>query len=153
MFKSSAAATIVFAAQFLFAPRAAMAQSASASIQVSVTQPQPVAAGTNFDYVIQVNNEGPSAAANPTLTFPLPAGIAFQSESVPPGWSCNAITPGTVAPTVSCTAATMPPGSVAFTITASSNPTASGTFSTTDTVSSTTRDPDSNDNTFAVHLI
>ncbi|HXA18283.1 MAG TPA: DUF11 domain-containing protein [Thermoanaerobaculia bacterium] len=153
MFKSSTAATIVFAAQFFLAPQSATAQTASASIQVSVTQPQPVAAGTNFDYVIQVNNEGPDDAANPSLSFPLPAGIAFQSESVPPGWSCNAIAPGTVGATVTCTAATLPPGSDAFTITASSPPTASGTFSTTATVSSTTPDPDSNDNTFAVDVI
>src|SRR5712691_432543 len=115
MSKSSAAAAIVFAAQFLFVSQTAVAQIASASIQVSVTQPEPVAAGTNFDYVIQVNNEGPDDAANPTLTFPLPAGISFQSESVPPGWSCNAISPGTAGATVTCTAATLPPGSDTFT--------------------------------------
>lgn len=153
MFKSSAAATIVFAALFLFAPGAATAQTASASIQVSVTQPQPVAAGTNFDYVIQVNNEGPDNAANPSLSFPLPAGLAFQSESVAPGWSCNSITPGTVGATVTCTAATLAVGSDAFTITASSPPTASGTFSTTATVASTTPDPESNDNSFDVTVI
>lgn len=153
MFRSSAAAAIIFAAQLFFAPQALMAQSASASIQVSVTQPQPVAAGTNFDYVIQVNNEGPDNADNPSLSFPLPAGLAFQSESLPPGWSCNAITPGTAGATVTCTAATLAPGSDAFTITASSPPTASGTFSTTATVSSTTPDPDGNDNTFTVDVI
>jgi uncharacterized repeat protein (TIGR01451 family) len=153
MFRSIAAATIIFAAQLFFAPQAAMAQSASASVQVSVTQPQPVAAGTNFDYVIQVNNEGPDPAANPSLSFPLPASIAFQSESLPAGWSCNAITPGTVGATVTCTAATLPVGSEAFTITASSPPTASGTFSTTATVSSTTPDPNINDNTFDVDVI
>ena len=153
MFRGSTAATIVFAAQLFFVPHAAMAQTASASIQVSVTQPQPVAASTNFDYAIQVNNEGPDDAANPTLTFPLPAGIAFQSESVPAGWSCNAISPGTAGATVTCTAATLPPGSDAFTITASSPPTASGTFSTTATVSSTTPDPNGNDNSFTVDVI
>jgi uncharacterized repeat protein (TIGR01451 family) len=153
MFRSIAAATIVFAAQLFFAPQTSMAQSASASTQVSVTQPQPVAAGTNFDYVIQVNNEGPDNAANPTLSFPLPAGIAFQSESVAPGWSCNSIPPGTVGATVTCTAATLAVGSDAFTITASSPPAASGTFSTTATVSSTTPDPDGNDNSFTVDVI
>src|SRR5712691_11421355 len=115
MSKSSAAAAIVFAALSVFATQSVMALTASASIQVSVTQPQPVAAGTNFDYVIQVNNEGPDDAANPSLSFPLPAGISFQSESVPPGWSCNAISPGTAGATVTCTAATLPPGSDTFT--------------------------------------
>src|SRR6266849_2503444 len=103
MIKSSTVVTIVFAAQFLFVSHAAIAQTASASIEVSVAQPQPVPAGTNFDYVIHVNNEGPSDALNTTLTFPLPAGIAFQSESIPAGWSCNSIAPGTVGPTVTCT--------------------------------------------------
>src|SRR5450755_1336236 len=71
----------------------ANAQVASASIQVTVAQPQPVAAGTNFDYVINVSNEGPNDAANPTLTFPLPLGVSFQSELVAAGWSCNSIAP------------------------------------------------------------
>jgi uncharacterized repeat protein (TIGR01451 family) len=153
MSKSSAAAAIVFAAQFLFVPQTAVAQIASASIQVSVTQPQPVAAGTNFDYVIQVNNEGPDNAANPSLSFPLPAGIAFQAEMAPAGWTCNAIAPGTVGATVTCTAPTLAPGSDSFTITASSPPTASGTFSTIATVSSTTPDPDDNDNSFPVDVL
>jgi uncharacterized repeat protein (TIGR01451 family) len=153
MFKSSTAATILFAAQFFLAPQTAFAQTASASVEVMVTQPQPVAAGTSFDYVIHVNNEGPDNAANLTLSFPLPAGIAFQSESVPAGWSCNSITPGTVGPTVICTTPTLAPGSDAFTITASSAPDASGTFSTTATVTSTTPDPNSNDNSFAIDVI
>lgn len=139
-------------ALFFFLPNEASAQVASASIQVSVAQPQPVAAGTNFDYVVNVSNEGPDDAANPTLTFPLPSGVFFQSEVVPAGWSCNSIAPGTMAPTVTCTAATLPPGTVSFTITASTPPTASGTFSTTATVSSTTPDPNGNDNSAEVDV-
>jgi uncharacterized repeat protein (TIGR01451 family) len=153
MSKSTIAAAIVVAAQFLFAPQSLIAFTASASIQVSVTQPQPVAAGTNFDYGIQVNNEGPDDAANPSLSFPLPAGIAFRAVSAAPGWTCNAIAPGTIGATVTCTAPTLAPGSEAFTITASSPSTASGTFSTIATVSSTTPDPNDNDNSFAVDVI
>jgi uncharacterized repeat protein (TIGR01451 family) len=153
MSKSSIAAAILFAVPFFFVPQAAVAQSASASIQVSVTQPQPVAAGTNFDYVIQVNNEGPDDAANPSLSFPLPAGIAFQAVIAAPGWTCNSIAPGTIGATVTCTEPNLAPGSEAFTITASSPPTASGTFSTTATVTSTTPDPSDNDNSFAVDVI
>src|ERR1700741_3620140 len=138
MSKSSLAAAMIVAVQFLVVPQAAVAQIASASIQVSVAQPQPVAAGTNFDYVIQVNNEGPDDAANPSLSFPLPAGIAFQALSAAAGWTCNSIAPGTVGATVTCSAPTLAVGSDSFTITASSPATASGTFSTTATVSSTT---------------
>lgn len=130
----------------------ASAQSASASIQVTVAQPQPVAAGTNFDYVVNVSNEGPADAANPTLTFPFPSGVSFQSEVVPAGWSCNAIAPGTLAPTVTCTTLALPPGTASFTLTASTPPTAVGTFSTTATVSSTTPDPNDNDNSANVDV-
>ena len=139
-------------ALFFFSPNEAAAQLASASIQVTVAQPQPVAAGTNFDYVVNVSNEGPDDAVNPTLTFPLPSGVSFESEVVPVGWSCNSIAPGTMAPTVTCTAATLPPGTVSFTITASTPPTAAGTFSTTATVSSTTPDPNGNDNSAEVDV-
>ncbi|HXH37332.1 MAG TPA: hypothetical protein VNN08_01760 [Thermoanaerobaculia bacterium] len=152
MFKSSSAVAIAFAAQVFFSSNYAAAQSASASIQVTVAQPQPVAAGANFDYVVNVSNEGPADAANPTLTFPLPSGVSFQSDAVPAGWSCNSIAPGTLAPTVTCTAATLPPGSASFTITASTAPTASGTFSTTVTVSSTTPDPNDNDNSAEIDV-
>jgi uncharacterized repeat protein (TIGR01451 family) len=141
------------AAVFLFSPNDAAAQSASASIQVTVAQPQPVAAGANFDYVINVSNEGPADAANATLTFPLPSGVSFQSEVIAAGWSCNSIAPGTLAPTVTCTVPTLPPGTASFTITASTPPSAVGTFSTTATVSSTTPDPNDNDNSAQVNVI
>jgi hypothetical protein len=52
-------ATIAIAALLAISPRGASAQVASASIQVTVAQPQPVAAGTNFDFTVNVSNEGP----------------------------------------------------------------------------------------------
>lgn len=153
MSKRCIAAAIVCAALFFFSPNETSAQVASASIQVTVTQPQPVAAGANFDYVIDVSNEGPADAANMVLTFPFPSGVSFQSEVVPAGWSCNSIAPGTMAPTVTCTTPVLTPGTASFTITASTAPTASGTFSTTATVSSTTPDPNDNDNSASIDVI
>ena len=126
--------------------------SASASVEVSVAQMQPVAAGANFDYVIHVNNEGPDDAASATLNFPLPGGVVFQADSVPAGWSCTAPAPGSGG-TINCTAATLPPGTATFTITASTPPTASGTFSTTASITSATPDPDANDNSFDVDVL
>jgi uncharacterized repeat protein (TIGR01451 family) len=126
--------------------------SASASVEVSVAQMQPVAAGANFDYVIHVNNEGPDDAASVTLTFPLPAGVTFQSDSIPAGWLCTAPSTGSGG-TINCTAATLPPGSATFTITASTPPTAAGTYSTTASITSATPDPNSNDNTFDVDVL
>jgi len=112
---------------------------------------QPVAAGANFDYVINVSNEGPDDAASLTLNFPLPSGVTFQSDNAPAGWSCTAPAPGSGG-TVNCTVAAMPPGTATVTITASTPPTASGTFSTTATITSTTPDPNANDNSFDVDV-
>ena len=144
------AAQILFS---LFFAGSANAASANASVFVVVAQPQPVAAGANFDYAITVSNEGPDNALNAVLTFPLPGGVAFQTAIVPAGWTCNSIPPGTVAPTVTCTTPTFAPGSASFTINASTPPTASGLFSTTATVSSTTPDPKSNDNTYPIDVL
>ncbi|MEA2164422.1 MAG: uncharacterized protein QOK37_2549 [Thermoanaerobaculia bacterium] len=139
---------------FLLSSTTASAQSASASIQVSVAQPQPVAAGANFDYVINVSNEGPANAANMSLSFPLPAGVSFQSEIVPAGWSCNSIAPGTMAANVTCTTPNLAPGTAMFTITAATPPSAApGTYSTTATISSTTPDPRAGDNSAQVDVI
>ncbi|HXH93064.1 MAG TPA: DUF11 domain-containing protein, partial [Thermoanaerobaculia bacterium] len=138
---------------FLFVPSQAAAQSASASIQVAVTQPQPVVAGANFDYVINVSNEGPDDALTMTLTFPLPSGVLFQSAAAAAGWSCTHPSVGSNG-TVSCTAPTLAPGTVSFTITASTAPTApAGTYSTTATITSTTPDPSDNDNSAQVDVI
>jgi uncharacterized repeat protein (TIGR01451 family) len=138
---------------FLFVPSEVAAQSASASIQVAVTQPQPVAAGANFDYVINVSNEGPDDALNMTLTFPLPSGVFFQSAAAAAGWSCTNPSVGTNG-TVTCTAPTLAPGTASFTITASTAPTApAGTYSTTATVTSTTPDPSDNDNSAQVDVL
>jgi uncharacterized repeat protein (TIGR01451 family) len=153
MFRSIAVVAVGIALILAFFPSEAAAQSASASIQVNVTQPQPVAAGANFDYVVNVSSEGPDHAMNMVMTFPLPAGISFQSEVVPAGWSCNAIAPGTMAPTVTCTNPDFAPGGSVFTITASTAPNATpGTYSSTATVTSTTPDPSDNDNTAQVDV-
>ncbi|MEA2236968.1 MAG: uncharacterized protein QOC81_1692 [Thermoanaerobaculia bacterium] len=153
--RSALPVVAVFAALFLAVPylSPAHAASASASVQVVVAQPQPVPAGANFDYVISVSSEGPDDAANVQLVFPLPGGTSFQAVSAPAGWTCNAIVPGTMAPTVTCTTPAFSPGTAAFTITASTPPTASGTFSTTATVNSTTPDPSDNDNSFPIEVL
>jgi len=113
---------------------------------------QPVAAGANFDYVINVSNEGPDDAASLTLNFPLASGVTFQSDSAPAGWSCTAPSPGSGG-TINCTVATLPPGTANVTITASTPPTASGTFSTTATITSATPDPNANDNSFDIDVV
>ncbi len=150
----SVALAIAVALSFVFLPVDARAQVASVSVDGSVVQPQPVAAGTSVDFVINFNNEGPSDAANPSLTFTIAAGIVFQSDVIPAGWSCNAITPGTDGPTLTCTAATLPPGTATFTINASTSPAAAtGVYTSTATVSSTTPDQTNNDNQADITLL
>jgi uncharacterized repeat protein (TIGR01451 family) len=103
LFKRPVAATCGLVL-FCLVPQLAIAiqlPSASASVQVSVAQMQPVAAGANFDYVINVSNEGPDDAASLTLNFPLPSGVSFQSDSAPAGWLCTAPAPGSGG-TVNC---------------------------------------------------
>ena len=51
--------------------------------------PDPVTAGTNLTYTIQVSNNGPSAASNVSLSDALPAGTTFVSLSSPGGWSAS----------------------------------------------------------------
>jgi uncharacterized repeat protein (TIGR01451 family) len=149
----SVALAISIAVLFVSLPQDAQAQSASVSVDASVLQPEPVPAGTAFDYVIHVNNEGPDDAASPSLTFTIAPGVLFQSVTPPAGWSCNAIPAGTDGPTLTCTAATLSPGTATFTVTASTSPSAMGMFTSTATVSSTTPDPSDNDNTADVLLL
>jgi uncharacterized repeat protein (TIGR01451 family) len=58
---------------------------------LAITQsdsPDPVAAGSNLTYSIQVSNAGPSDATSVTVSDPLPAGVTFVSASSSQG-SCS----------------------------------------------------------------
>lgn len=124
----------------------ALAQSASLSIQ-KIDVPDPVEAGTNLTYTITVASEGPDDAANVALSDTLPAGTTFQSLTSPGGWSCTTPAVG-AAGTVDCSIATFTPGSVDFTLVVQTDAgMVDGTvISNTANVSSTTSDPDLNDN-------
>ncbi len=55
---------------------------------VSVTDaPDPVAAGANLTYTVTASNNGPSDAANPTVSMPTPAGTTFVSATPAAGWT------------------------------------------------------------------
>lgn len=110
--------------------------------------PDPVAAGTDLTYTITVENDGPDAAGNVTMTDPLPAGTTFQSITVPVGWSCDTPAVGTGG-TVTCIRASFPNGgSSTFTIVVRVDPaTPTGTILTdTATVFSNAIDDDQSDN-------
>jgi uncharacterized repeat protein (TIGR01451 family) len=112
---------------------------------LAVTQsdsPDPVFVGNNITYSVTVTNNGPNAAANATLTDPVPTGTTFSSITPPGGWTCNTLTPGATG-TITCSTASLVSGSPAgFSIVVNVNSSAKGsTISNTATVSSATYDP------------
>jgi len=64
---------------------------AAGSGDVAITianSPNPVSPGDNYTYTAVATNNGPAAAANDTVTIPVPAGTGFVSLTPPAGWSC-----------------------------------------------------------------
>jgi uncharacterized repeat protein (TIGR01451 family) len=125
--------------------------SASASVQVgtsadlSITNspsPVPVQANNNITYTQIVSNAGPSNTGAITLTEALPANTTAQSLTGPAGWTC-------ILGTLTCTNSTLAAGGNAtFTYVVKVNAgTAAGTaINETASVSSTTTDPNSANN-------
>jgi uncharacterized repeat protein (TIGR01451 family) len=142
--------TAIFISSLLMC-NAILAQTASLSVEKN-GNPNPVVAGTNITYSITISCEGPDDALNVVLDDPLPAGTTFVSLTSPPGWSCATPTVGSSG-TVNCTRATFPPGSDFFTLVFQTDPSlATGSvLSNTATVSTTTSDPDQNDNVAIVN--
>jgi uncharacterized repeat protein (TIGR01451 family) len=111
-----------------------------------VDTPDPVFIGANLTYTITVANAGPSTAASVSLSDTLPAETTFVSLSSPGGWSCTTPAVG-AGGTVSCSVASLAPGNAVFTLVVQVDPgTLGGTvISNTATVSSTTSDPSTGD--------
>jgi uncharacterized repeat protein (TIGR01451 family) len=107
--------------------------------------PTPVFLSSNLAYTIQVQNLGQAAAAAVQVTDTIPAGTTFVSSSGSAGWTCS----GTA--TVTClltgTMAQGATGTMTITVT---SPATSGPISNTATVSSSTTDPVSANNSATV---
>ena len=104
--------------------------------------PDPVEAGRDITYAVQVTNAGPSAAAGASLTFAVPANTNFQAITPPAGWTCSTPPVGGTG-TITCASLSVPSGAVAdFGIVVQVNAaTAVGTIITaTATVNSITTD-------------
>ncbi len=105
--------------------------------------PGTVLSGQSVSYTITVNNNGPSDAANLTLTDSLSPSTVFQSVVAPSGWTCTTPAAGATGQ-VTCTASALTNGSsVQFTLNltvvcAAPNGTV---ISNTATVASTTLNP------------
>jgi uncharacterized repeat protein (TIGR01451 family) len=110
---------------------------------VSVTKsdsPDPVAVGNRLMYRIRVRNNGPQAAQSVQLTDTLPGGVTYQGALASAG-SCSRS--GNV---VTCNLGRIRSGDT-VTVYIAVRPTQPGTISNTATVSSSTSDPVTGNNT------
>lgn len=120
----------------------------SADLAAATTTSGPAVAGTTSDYLIEVHNNGPTAAENVTVTDTLPSGTTFVGITGSGGFSCTGAGP------VTCTKAIMNEGATAlFTLTVDLPATLANGTSLTNAVtvsSSTTPDPSPANNTASV---
>jgi uncharacterized repeat protein (TIGR01451 family) len=72
--------------------------------------PNPVMAGTQLTYDLEVTNNGPSTAVNVVIEDVLPTGVTIDTVSSSAG-SCNAGVPGNAALPTTCTFDSLAPGS------------------------------------------
>jgi uncharacterized repeat protein (TIGR01451 family) len=149
MKKIAAISLLLLLSVLLFVSSAAVRRSnaAVASADLTVTKvdtPDPVTTGSALTYTITITNNGPDPAADASWTDTLPAGTTFVSLSGGEGWSCTVPEPGDVG-TVSCSNPSFAVGSAVFTFTVAVAPTvpAGSTLSNTATVSSSTPDGNS----------
>ncbi|MGA8440430.1 MAG: C25 family cysteine peptidase, partial [Candidatus Sulfotelmatobacter sp.] len=124
----------------------------AASADLSVTNtasPVPVLAGNNITYTQVVTNAGPSTATGVSFTETTPANTTFVSLTpIPGGWSCILPTAGSTG-SITCTNPSLATGTTSFPVIVKVNAgTAAGTaINDTATISSSTTDPNSANNT------
>lgn len=111
--------------------------------------PDPVAVGGNITYALTVRNDGPLVATSVTLSDVIPANTTFVSVAPAAGWTCPPLLIGDTG-TQSCAIATLAASasaSITLVVKVNSGTPAGTVITNTATVSSTTADPISADNT------
>jgi uncharacterized repeat protein (TIGR01451 family) len=113
--------------------------------------PLSVFAGNNITYTQTITNNGPAAAAGVSFTEATPTNTTFQSVSAPAGWTCTAPAVGATG-NVNCTDTTLASGAEADIIVVVNVPAtvAAGAITATSTVTATTGDPNSANNSTTV---
>src|SRR3954447_3947702 len=124
---------------------------ANADLGVAISGPLGAPPGSDVVYDIDIANQGPAASSNATLTDHLPGTMTFTSVSQTSGPAMGCTTPAVgTGGTVTCTVASLPAsGAIHLRITGHVPPgTAAGTeFANTVSVSSSTADPNSENDT------
>lgn len=121
----------------------------SANLEVvSLTAPASVNAGENIEAIATVRNNGPSFAANASVSLPLDTNTTFVALTSPSGWNCTTPNVGETG-TVTCTLGTFTLTSVEFRLTVRVKPdvAAGATVDSRATVASETTDPNGANNT------
>lgn len=116
----------------------------SADLSIVKSAPATVQPDQDITYTLTVINVGPDAAANVTVTDPLPGNLTFVSQSAPAGWTCVPLTVGAAGQTMSCSIASLAAlAGGTFTLVGHvPSGTADGTtYDNIATISSTTSDP------------
>lgn len=114
--------------------------------------PNPVKKGANVTYSAKVTNGGPTAASSVRLNNTIPPGTQLVSKTIPAGWSCTPALPVGYTGTIACTKSSLASGTTAtFTFVAKVVVNGPTTLHNTATVSSSTPDPNSINNTSTVH--
>jgi uncharacterized repeat protein (TIGR01451 family) len=119
-----------------------------ADLGITKTTPDEAAADTNITYTLTATNGGPDSAANATVSDTLPGDLTFVSATAPAGWTCTTPAVG-AGGTVACANPNFAAGgSAIITITAHISPgTPDGTtYTNTATITSSTADPNSENN-------
>jgi uncharacterized repeat protein (TIGR01451 family) len=123
------------------------------SSDLSITKtdsPDPVLAGSNINYALTLSNAGVSDAVTVSFTDTVPANTTFVSvnQTSGPAFSCTTPPPGGTG-NVGCSRATLPAGVSAtfdLVVRVNSNVTTDSTITNSVTVTSTTPDPNTENN-------
>ena len=131
----------------ILVPATAYAQSASLSIEFALTSGTPIA-GSNLEFTVTANNEGPDPAATTVVKLDVPTNSTFVSLVGVAGWTCVTPGPGGTG-TITCSNPSFVPGSATFVLTvATASTSPQGTpVRIVGSITSTTPDPNSGDNT------
>jgi uncharacterized repeat protein (TIGR01451 family) len=125
----------------------------STQADLSVTNsgsPNPVSAGSNITYTQTVTNNGPASASTVSFTDPIPTNTTVVSLTGPSGWTCS-ITSSPPACTIASLAATTT-ATFTYVVTVSGAVAGGSTISQTDSVTSTTSDPNSTNNSATANV-